>query len=213
MIDRRRLRAGALVLALAALAAGALALQGRWLVHWQERAFDAMILALPAPAAVGPPVLVVDIGATDEAGVPWDRAASARLAAAIGRAGPAVVAWDIVFAGTCDDDTRNLALAAALSRAPTVLGFLLSGTPGAPPAAAPPLAVADALLPGLWSAPGAELPCPAFAAAAAGLASVSLPGDAEARVRMVPAGVAAAGAAWPALRSRRCAWRCPCPRR
>lgn len=194
-----RMRAGALVLALSALAALALWGQPATLERWQERVFDALIVALPAPAPEGPPVLVVDIGATDEAGVPWDRAASARLAAALADAGPAVVAWDIVFAGNCAEEPRNAALASALSQAPAVLGFLLSGSTSPPPSPAPALAVTGPVSTALWSAPGAEMPCPAFAASAAGIASVSLPGDDTARVRMVPAAVAVAGTAWPAL--------------
>lgn len=194
-----RLRAGALVLALSTLAALALLLQPTALQRWQERAFDALILWLPSPAPQGSPVIVVDIGALDETGAPWDRAASARLAAALADARPLVVAWDIVFAGNCGEEPHNAALAAALARAPTVLGFLLSGSASPTPPLAPALAVTGTLPAALWSAPGAEMPCPAFAAAAAGLASVSLPGDDTARVRMVPAAVAVGGIAWPAL--------------
>lgn len=198
----RRLRAAGLTLALAVVAALALGLAPPWLGLWQERGLDAMIRALPPAArAAGPPVVVVDIGAADDRGAPWDRAASARLAAAIADHGPAVVAWDVVFSGACDGAAANTALAATLSSAPTVLGFLLAGAPPPQrqPLPAPSLAVGSQALPGLWSAPGAEGPCPAFAAAATGLGALSLPGDQTARVRAVPAAVAVAGTAHPSL--------------
>ncbi len=198
-MTERRLRAAALVLALCALTALALWLQPAALLRWQERVFDRLILALPAPAPQGPRVMVIDIGASDDTGTPWDRAASARLSAVLAKAGPAVVAWDIVFAGTCGDDPRNTALAQGLSQAPSVLGFLLSGTATPPPPIAPAVAVTPPVAGALWAAPGAEMPCPDFATAAAGLGSVSLPGDETARVRMVPAAVSAGGRVWPAL--------------
>lgn len=92
----------------------------------QDRVFDAMILALPWPADPGPAVRVVDIGAVDETGAPWDRGDTARLAARLADAGPTVVAWDIVFSGDCAPGPVNRALAAALARGPSVLGFLLA---------------------------------------------------------------------------------------
>lgn len=194
----RRWRAAALTFVLAALAALALALSPAWVTRWQEIGFDTLIRLTPAPSRdADPPVIVVDIGATDDKGQNWDRTSSARLAAEIAKAGPAVVAWDIVFAGNCDDSTANLALAVGLSRAPTVLGFLLSGSgPAIQPAST--IAVTDSAAPLLWAAPAAETPCPAFAATSR-LASLSLPGDAAARVRMVPAAVLAAGIPWPSL--------------
>ncbi|MGA0540656.1 adenylate/guanylate cyclase domain-containing protein [Neotabrizicola sp. VNH66] len=190
----RRSAAGIVALALCLAGAALLARAPSWLTGWQERVFDRMILAAPAPPV---PVRVIDIGAADEDGRPWDRAASARLAQALAAAGPAVVAWDIVFAGNCGEDPANAALAAGLMAAPNVLGLLLSGQPGPAPAA-PPLAVAESARPFLWSAPGAEAPCAGFAAAAT-LASAALPADDAARVRVVPAAVSAAGTVFPVL--------------
>lgn len=199
----RRAQAGIVSAALSLAVAAVLPLDLPLLQGWQERAFDAMVLNAPAPAPSGPAVLVVDIGAGDEAGLPWDRAASARLAAALAAAGPAAVGWDVVFAGDCAATGANPALARALTQAPSVLGLLMSAIPApspAPaPALAPALALADGAGAGLWSAPGAEAPCPAFAAGGATLANVSLPADATARVRMMPAAVSAAGTVWPAL--------------
>ena len=196
MTDRPPLRPVplAVVLGLSVVAALALWWSPPALVRWQERGLDAMVRLVPPPAPAGPPVVVVDIGETDDTGAPWTRAASARLAAAIARAEPAAVGWDIVFAGDCDPaQPVTAALAAALSRAPTALGFLLSPTPPAVPAPPAVLAVADPA-PAFWASAGAEQPCPAFVAAARGLGALSLPGDASARVRLVPAAVLAAGA-------------------
>lgn len=203
---RRRLRgvqAGLLAALLCLALAAVLALRPAPLRLWQERVFDALILSrAPAPGVgpgTGPAVIVIDIGASDEEGRPWDRAASARLAAVLAEAGPAAIGWDIVFAGSCDTGAANAALAAALGRAPHVLGFLLSGAETAPGGPSPVLAAAEGTLPRLWAAPGAEAPCPAFTAGGATLAAVSLPGDETARVRMVPAAVNVAGRAWPSL--------------
>ncbi len=204
---RQGARAGLVAALICAALAAALAWQPAALRQWQERVFDALIVAAgPGERAqAGPraaaalPVVVIDIGATDEDGRPWDRAASARLAAALAGAGPAAVGWDIVFAGSCGEGAANAALASALGRTPTVLGFLLSGTGGAPGGPAPGLAAAEGALPRLWAAPGAEAPCPAFTAGGPTLAAVSLPGDETARVRMVPAAVTVAGTAWPSL--------------
>jgi len=198
----RRWRAGALVLALSVLAAVVIGTRPVGLRIWQELVFDSLIRLTPAPVtSVGaPPVLVIDIGATDEAGRPWDRDASARLAAALAAARPAVVGWDVVFSGSCDAALPGTAaLETALGETPQVLGFLLSGQPLPLSPVQPSIAASREALPRLWSAPGAEMPCPSLALAAAGLASVSLPADEAARVRMVPAAVSVAGVAWPSL--------------
>jgi adenylate cyclase len=194
----RRHLAGGIAALLCLAGAALLALRPAVVDRWQERVFDEIVRHTPAPAPQGPPVLVIDIGAADEAGLPWDRKATARLAAALARGEPAVLAWDIVFAGACDDAGPNAALAAALSRAPGVLGFLLSSTP-APAPPAPPLALSEGAGARLWAAPGAEMPCPAFPAAGPTLAALSLPGDQTAQVRMVPAAVTVAGTAFPSL--------------
>lgn len=156
-----------------------------------------MVLAGPAPAA--PDVVVVDIPRLDDRGDPWSRAASARLAARLAAAAPAVIGWDVVFAGGCGPDPANLALAAALSRAPAVLGFLLAAHPGPLPGPPPALGGNAAAAELFWAAPGAEGPCDGFLGAGTTLGALSLPGDAEARVRRVPAAVSVAGRAWPSL--------------
>ena len=112
----------------------------------------------------------------------------------------AVVGWDAVSSGSCDATVpATAALETALGGARHVLGFLLSGQPLPLPNVPPTIAASREALPRLWFAPGAEMPCPSMGLAAAGLASVFLPADEAARVRMVPAAVSVAGVAWPSL--------------
>lgn len=195
--SRRRRRAGLWAFVLCLAGAGLVLAMPDWLRAWQERAFDLLIQAGSPPASGV--VQVIDIGRLDDRGEPWSRAATARLAARLAESGPAVIGWDIVFAGGCGPEAANLALAATLARGPTVLGFLMARQPGAPPGPAPSLAVAEAALSWLWAAPGADSPCPGFVAPSVTLASVSLPGDAQALVRQVPATVRIGGGAWPSL--------------
>lgn len=199
----RRWLAGATAGALCLLAAVLLLVQPPALLRWQERALDSLIVLAPAPVAEAardlPRILVIDIPRTDDRGDPWSRTASARLAARLAALEPALIGWDMVFAGGCGPETANIALAAALSRSPSVLGFLLATRPEPLPGPAPALALAEVAAPALWAAPGAEGPCPGFLAPGVSLASLSLPGDAEARVRRVPAAVTVAGQGYPSL--------------
>jgi adenylate cyclase len=163
----------------------------------QDRVFDAMILALPQRGDPVPPVRVIDIGATGQTGAPWDRGDTARLAARLAGANPAVVAYDIVFSGDCGAGQANDALAAALAQGPAVLGFLLADT-GPPPPSRPSLALADGAARLLWRAPGAEAACPAFGAAATA-GSVAMAGEADGRLRKAPVGVIVAATPFPSL--------------
>ncbi|MDO9525132.1 MAG: adenylate/guanylate cyclase domain-containing protein [Gemmobacter sp.] len=165
-------------------------------VGWQDRVFDTL---LKQTVAADVRVVVIDIGAQDETGLPWDRAATARLIDKIADAGPAVVAVDMTFSGTCDSGPPNDALARAIARAPVVLGFLLSDRRGPPPTPRPVIAMASGAGQALWSVAGAEAACPAFAQAARAVAPVSLVGDRDARVRRIAAVVAVAGTPYPAL--------------
>ena len=192
MMARRRRVAG-LAFGLALAGAVLLALVPDGLAVWREPAMDGFARQTPAPQA---PVLVVDIGAADDAGQPWDRRATARLAARLAAGGPAVIGWDMVFSGSCAPDGPNAALAAGFSRAPSVLGFLLSSS-GQRLEAPPPMLGIAGDPPALWPAPGAEGPCPMFAAAAIG--SVALIGDDGARVRKVPVAVQVGGQIRPSL--------------
>lgn len=192
MMRKPRLRAAALALGLALAGAVALALAPDWRAGGLV---DRLALLAPAPAPPVP-VVVVDIGAADETGAPWDRRASARLAARLAAAGPRAVGWDVVFSGGCEG-LPDAALAAALAQGPHVLGFLLSGS-GQALAGPPPMLAVAGVAPPLWPAPGAEGPCLALARTAT-LGAVSLMGDAGARVRAVPVAVAVGAQARPSL--------------
>lgn len=184
----------AAVLALSLALAALFVIAPPWLILWQDRVFDRMMTALP-PAEPAERVTVIDIGATDDLGQPWDRTATARLVATIAATKPRATGFDIVFSGNCDRPV-NAALAHGFAQSGAVLGFLLSPTPGG---SLPPgdLAVAEDVT--LWPAAGAEAPCPAFTAAASAVASIALPGDADAAVRRIPAAVSVAGIAHPSL--------------
>ena len=59
---------------------------------------------------------------------PWPRERLADLISQIADAGPKAVALDIVLSGNCDSsDPGNEALAEALAKVPTTLGFVLPG--------------------------------------------------------------------------------------
>lgn len=163
----------------------------------QERVFDAMILSVSPAAVPGLAVQVIDIGATDESGAPWDRGDTARLAARLADAKPAVVAYDIVFSGDCVANEVNGALASAFARGPSVLGFLLADA-GPPPPARNTLAFAGDAAGLLWRLPGAEAACPAFGAVATG-ASVALAAEGDGRLRKAPVGVIVGTAPYPSL--------------
>lgn len=188
---RRRMRP-LLALTIVALAAGLAKLQ--WstpapLPILRERLFDAV---MKSPVN-NPHILVVDIGEADQQGLPWSRAATARLIDALATAKPAVIAIDIVYSGDCDATAENMSLARALARVPVALGFLFISTAGDPPAPHSGLGMTRAASRLLWQVPGAEAPCPIFAAAADGLGSVVLVGDDDGLVRRVPAAVLVAG--------------------
>ncbi len=178
-----RLATLALGLALAAL----FALAPAPLPLWQERVFDQM---LSAPQGAG--VVVIDIGATDETGLPWDRLATARLVERLASAQPRVAGFDMLFAGECEG-AGAVALASALKKVPAVLGFLFSTDAGGP---MPPSAFALAGAVPLWPAAGADAPCPALPGDRAAMVLI---GDADAMLRRVPVGVAVAGTPYPGL--------------
>ena len=154
----------------------------------RERLFDPLLRA-PPPGDV----VVIDIGAVDEAGADWSRAATARLVARLAASRPRVVGFDMLFAGDCDSAAAQ-DLAAALGQVPAVIGFLLTDRPGPD---LPPSRLALAGQVALWPAEGLDAPCPRFAHAE--WAAMALMGDADARVRRVPVGVAVAGKALPGL--------------
>ena len=137
-------------------------------------------------------IAVVDIDrkayalATDQK---WLRSDTAALIEKIAAQKPAVIAFDLVFSTDCNLSTpANRALAMALSKAPTLLGFLLSDVESKPPQPLPPLAIAKSLtVPEIWFLPGAEVPCSEFQNSAEGAAASFLIGDEDSRVRRVQA--------------------------
>ena len=184
-------------LVLGAVLAGLWLAAPPWITAAQARLFDILLPLTPAPEP-DLPVMVVDIGATDEAGRPWDRAATARLQAAVAAAGPAVIVHDILYAGDCDSPA-TAALAQGIAAAPTVLAALLAPAPMGAEVTPPPVAVDQAAGAGLIAVPGIDAPCAALAAAAAGVGSAALFGDPDATVRLVAVAVLAEGRILPAL--------------
>ncbi len=176
------------VLAMAAALGLLLARPPAPLAALQERVFD----PLPRPPDTGG-IVVIDIGARDEAGALWTRAATARLVARLAEAKPRVIGLDMLIAGDCDGAPAR-DLAAALQGQPAVLGLLLSDTPGPP---LPPARLGQTGPLPLWQAAGAETPCPQFSAQ--DWAVMALMGDADATVRHVPVAATAGRQALPGL--------------
>jgi adenylate cyclase len=172
------------------------------LVAPRERFFDA--LTRWVPAKIDPHIVVVDIDRKTQSslgGKSWSRSDMARLVNAIADKGPAAVAFDFVFSGHCDrQDADNRALARAIRRAPSILGFLLSDQSADTPEPRPPLIAARNLsVPAAWFAEGVEASCDMFEEQAKAAAGSFLFGDADAEVRRVQAYSIFKGSAYPAL--------------
>lgn len=149
-------------------------------------------------------IVVIDIDRAALAAKPsqsWQRSDTARLVRKIADAKPAVMAFDLVFSDKCDpEDATNIALASAISAAPSVMGFLISdGTP-APPEPRPNLAYSKGIrMPSLWFIDGSEKSCDLFEKSAVSSAASFLVGDEDARVRRVQAYSIYQNYAYPAL--------------
>jgi adenylate cyclase len=174
----------------------------------RERAFDVLLPLLPKAAAPSPGVLIVDI---DRAALarfgpwPWPRKALAEVVAAAAAGHPAVLGLDILLAnpdrfspdGAANGDT---VLAAALSTAPSLLGFVLeTSNTGRQLPATPILSRAPLSLPGLWRANGIIGPIPTLTDAAQGLGALVAAADTDGPIRRVPLLVMAAGVVRPSL--------------
>ena len=173
-----------------------------WLQGGRELYFDRLTQFVSVPAS--PAIVVVDIDRKSYAAMPdqkWERADTAELVETIAAAGPSVIAFDLVFSTDCDPESEtNRKLAAALGRAPALLGFLLSDIEGAPPRPLPPLAIAKSLtVPDFWFLPGAEPSCPVFQRQAASTGASFLIGDEDSRVRRVQAFSIVSSEPYPAL--------------
>lgn len=175
----------------------------------------------------GVPIVVVDIDrrSLDALGSwPWPRDTMARLVEAVAAGKPSAVAIDILFAQADNRSPAALArqlgtltgkadlgalaadlpdgdkrLAAAIGSVPTTLGFVLdadnsNAVPGVPVQARHPV-----VLDGLWRTAGGIAPLPPLIGATKGLGALSLPGDADGKIRRVPLLVGAGDATRPGL--------------
>jgi adenylate cyclase len=168
----------------------------------REQFFDGMTQWVASPRS--PDVVVVDVDRKTQQAMDdrtWDRADMARLIAALGHAKAGTVAVDFVFSGNCSErDPGNVALAAAIGSAPTVLGFLIGDVVGERPAPVPPVAVRRPVaIPELWFIDGAETSCGFLQANARSAAAGFLVGDEDARVRRVQAYSVLGNDAYPAF--------------
>ncbi len=161
-----------------------------------------------------PGVVVIDIDRRTIATLgdwPWPRETMARLVSAVADASPKAVAIDVLFAGP---DTRSPAalarrfegvarnsstyavasalvdgderLASAIGAGPTALGSTLDTSVGQSGRSVAVLRRGPIMLGDVWRAPGASEPVTSLAEGAAGIGIMSLPGDADGKVRRVP---------------------------
>jgi adenylate cyclase len=220
--------AGSVAAGLVAVGIAAWPASSRKAMH--ERIIDTQ-LALAAPlhpgAAPAERIVVVDIDARSLAAYgpwPWPRSRIADLVAAIGRAGAATIAIDILFQGadakspamlarrlgteigradivawadTLPDGDRRLA--EALGAVPVALGFALDPIGTGKLTGAPFLTRGTVVSPRLWHAPGGIAPLAILLDHAAGLGALALPGDEDGLVRRVPLLVGVAGQLQPGL--------------
>ncbi len=173
-----------------------------FLARPRELFFDALIQAVGAPEMDR--LLVVDVDQRSSQAAPgeaWGRAQSAGLVDALTRAAPAAIALDFVFSSNCDPaDPANRALADAISRVPTILGFLVGDGAERAPQPVPELAVQRPVaIPDLWFIEGAETSCPLFQNRSAAAAAAFLVGDGDALVRRVAPYAIVGNAPYPAL--------------
>ncbi|PST27172.1 CHASE2 domain-containing protein [Mesorhizobium plurifarium] len=167
----------------------------------RELFFDNITQWVPSPRSPGIIVVDVDREAYETSGGRWDRAATADLISRLAAAGPKAIAVDFVFSSACDQSSpANAALAAAIGRAPVVLGFLAAGRVLERPRPVPPLALRRELaIPAQWFIEGAETSCPAFMDRSVAGTAAFLIGDEDARVRRAQAFAILGNDAYPAL--------------
>jgi adenylate cyclase len=174
----------------------------------------AMDRRLRRPIAEEVRVIVVDIDrpSLERLGPwPWPRETMARLVEAVANGKPSVLAIDILFAQadtrspaalarqlgniTRNQDILALAaglpdgdkdLAAAIRNETTVLGFVLDADKADTVPGVPVLARDAVALDGIWRAAGGIAPLSPLVSATKGLGALSLPGDADGKIRRVP---------------------------
>nr|WP_313526325.1 adenylate/guanylate cyclase domain-containing protein [Shinella sp.] len=190
---------------LVASLAGALALyfMGETALEQQrEFYFDALTQAIPA--AKTDEIVVVDIDRKAFQSVPgreWTRSQTAALIDRLAAAKPTAIAFDFVFSTDCAaDEPANTALAGAIAKVPTVLGFLIGEATDGAPHPVPALALQKPVtVPDLWFIDGTESSCPFLQDKAISASASFLVGDEDAVVRRVQAYAIVGNAAYPAL--------------
>ncbi|MDQ0318801.1 adenylate cyclase [Pararhizobium capsulatum DSM 1112] len=172
------------------------------LITQREQFFDGVTQWVSGPASSD--IVVIDVDrksqlATDDKS--WSRADTARLIAKAAEAKAKVVGVDFVFSGDCvADDPANKALAEAIAKVPTILGFLIADSMRERPSPVPPVAVRRPIaIPEFWFIDGAETSCGFLQASARSAAAAFLVGDADARIRRVQAYSILGNDAYPAF--------------
>lgn len=194
-----------LVAGLVANLAGALALyfMGETALEQQrEFYFDALTQAIPV--AESDEIVVVDIDRKAFQSVPgreWTRSQTADLIDRLAAAKPTAIAFDFVFSTDCAaDEPANAALAGAIAKVPTVLGFLIGEATDGAPHPVPALALQKPVtVPDLWFIDGTESSCSFLQDKAISASASFLVGDEDAVVRRVQAYAIVGNAAYPAL--------------
>nr|WP_314090277.1 adenylate/guanylate cyclase domain-containing protein [uncultured Shinella sp.] len=190
---------------LVASLAGALAMyfMGETALEQQrEFYFDALTQAIPVAASDA--IVVVDIDRKAFQSVPgreWTRSQTADLIDRLAAAKPTAIAFDFVFSTDCAaDEPANAALAGAIAKVPTVLGFLIGEATDGAPHPVPALALQKPVaIPDLWFIDGTESSCPFLQDKAISASASFLVGDEDAVVRRVQAYAIVGNAAYPAL--------------
>ena len=182
---------------------------------------------LRRPKAQRIAVIVVDIDRRSLEALgpwPWPHETMARLVEAVASGRPAAVAIDVLFAQadtrspaalarqlgaiTANPDILSLAvdlpdgdkrLAAAIGSMPMALGFVLDSDNAVAVPGVPVIARDPVVLDGIWRTTGGIAPLPALVNAAKGLGALSLPGDADGKIRHIPLLVGVGDAARPSL--------------
>ncbi|WP_409529869.1 CHASE2 domain-containing protein, partial [Shinella sp.] len=201
MAKRYRSLAAGLIASLAG-ALALLALGETALERQREFYFDALTQAVPATRSDR--IVVVDIDRKAFQSVPnrdWTRAETATLVERLAAAKPAAIAFDFIFSTDCAPDVpANAALAQAIGKVPTVLGFLIGETLDGAPHPVPKLALHRPVdVPELWFVEGTESSCTFLQDRSSAAAAAFLVGDEDAVVRRVQAYAIVGNAAYPAL--------------
>lgn len=194
-----------LLAGLIASLAGALALFSLGetaLERQREFYFDALTQGVPPEGSDR--IVVVDIDRKAFQSAPnrdWTRTETADLIDRLAAAKPAAIAFDFIFSTDCAlEEPANAALASAIAKAPTILGFLIGETPDGAPHPVPALALQRPVaVPDLWFIDGTESSCAFLQDKSSAAAAAFLVGDEDAVVRRVQAYAIVGNAAYPAL--------------